>query len=64
MAKLDVERAFVKCLVQAPLTKEELSEITALGASGLIELGTLGEAGSLQRQKSARRWYRICNTTC
>jgi|TARA_B110000196_G_C20622473_1_gene420125 hypothetical protein len=52
MAKLDVERAFVKCLVQAPLTKEELSEITALGASGLIELGTLGEAGF------ARMWIR------
>jgi hypothetical protein len=52
MAKLDVERAFVKCLVQAPLTKEELSEIKGLGASGLIELGTLGEAGF------ARMWVR------
>jgi len=52
MAKVDVERAFVKCLVQAPLTVEELDEIKALGASGLIELGTLAEAGF------ARMWVR------
>jgi hypothetical protein len=52
MAKVDIERAFVKCLVQAPLTKEELNEIMLLGASGLIELGTLAEAGF------ARMWVR------
>ncbi len=52
MAKVDVERAFVKCLVQAPLTREELDEIKLMGASELIELGTLGEAAF------ARMWVR------
>mgnify|MGYP001211020829 CR=1 FL=1 len=52
MAKVDLERAFVKCLAQAPLTLDELDEIKILSASELMEMGTLGEAAFV------RMWVR------
>lgn len=52
MAKVDVERAFVKCLVQAPLTRDELDEIKVMSASELLEYGNLAEASF------ARMWVR------
>ena len=52
MAKVDLERAFVKCLAQAPLTLDELDEIKVLSASELMEMGTLGEAAFV------RMWVR------
>ena len=52
MATVDVERAYVKCLVQAPLTLDELNEIKVMGASELIEFGTLAEAAFV------RMWVR------
>jgi len=52
MAKVDVERAFVKCLVQAPLSRDELDELKTLPASELLEHGNLAEAAF------ARMWVR------
>ncbi|HIE83829.1 MAG TPA: hypothetical protein EYQ00_08305 [Dehalococcoidia bacterium] len=52
MAKVDVERAYVKCLAKAPLTLNEVDELKVMGASDLIELGSIAEAAFV------RMWVR------
>ena len=52
MAKVDVERAYVKCLVKAPLLREELDVLIGLSASDLMEYGTVGESSWV------REWIR------
>jgi len=52
MAKVDVERAYVKCLSKAPLTLSEVNELKVMGASDLIELGSVAEAAFV------RMWVR------
>lgn len=44
MAKVDVERAYVKCLVKAPLLRGELNELIGMSASDLMEYGTVAES--------------------
>ncbi len=44
MAKVDVERAYVKCLVKAPLLREEIESLIGMSASDLLEFGTVAES--------------------
>ncbi len=57
MAKVDVERAYVKCLVKAPLLREELNELLGMSATDLLEFGTVAE-GAFVRMWIKHETYR------
>ncbi len=52
MAKVDIERAYAKCLEEAPLTRAELNELLKMGLTELIEYGTVTESSHV------RMWVR------
>ncbi len=52
MAKIDIERAFAKCLEKSPLLREELEELNDMAATELMEYGTVAESAWV------RQWVR------
>jgi len=52
MAKADLEVAYIKALDRDPLSRGELAELAQMGASELMEMGSIAEAAFV------REWVR------